>query len=95
MPIAVLEAMAHGCPTVVSDIAENIEAVGDAALTFPVGNPDALRQVLGVLLARPEKARDLAKASHLDAVASRNSELLELYRAGKPFHESPAAGAIR
>ena len=42
-----------------------------------------------------EKARDLAKASHLDAVATRNSELLELYRAGKPFHESPAAGVFR
>ena len=61
MPIAVLEAMAHGCPTVVSDIAENKEAVGDAGLTFPVGNPDALREVLGGLLARPEWARDLGE----------------------------------
>ena len=38
-----------------------------------------------------EKARDLAAAAGLKDVAERNSQLLELYRAAKPYRE-PAAG---
>jgi glycosyltransferase involved in cell wall biosynthesis len=56
LPIAVLEAMAHGRPVVVSDIAENLEAVGDAGLSFPVGDPDALAALLRDLMAHPERA---------------------------------------
>jgi len=51
--------MASGCPVVVSDIPENLEAVGAAGMSFPVGNPDALRTVLAGLLERPEAAQAL------------------------------------
>jgi hypothetical protein len=34
-----------------------------------------------------EKARALALAAGLTEVAQRNKELLEIYRAGRPYHE--------
>ena len=37
-----------------------------------------------------EKARDLAAAAGLKDVAAKNSELLQLYRAGKPYREAGA-----
>ena len=39
-----------------------------------------------------EKARDLATAAGQKEVAAANSRLLELYRAGKPYH-APASGS--
>jgi tetratricopeptide (TPR) repeat protein len=36
-----------------------------------------------------EKAEQLATSAGLTAVAAKNRQLLELYRAGKPYHESP------
>jgi tetratricopeptide (TPR) repeat protein len=41
--------------------------------------PDAIKTA--------EQARDIAAAAGLDAVAKKNAELLELYRAGKAWHE--------
>jgi len=35
-----------------------------------------------------EKARDLAHAAEMEELARKNEQLLELYRAGKPFHEA-------
>jgi Flp pilus assembly protein TadD len=37
-----------------------------------------------------EKARDLASAGGLKDVAAKNAELLELYRAGRPYREADA-----
>jgi hypothetical protein len=34
-----------------------------------------------------ERARETAKAEGLEEVAKRNEELLDIYRAGKPFRE--------
>ena len=45
-------------------------------------------------IASAEKARELAKAAGLEGVARRNTELLELYRDGKPFRDSPVGAAI-
>jgi tetratricopeptide (TPR) repeat protein len=39
-------------------------------------------------VATAEKAEQLATAAGLPAVAAKNRQLLELYRAGKPCHES-------
>ena len=39
-----------------------------------------------------EKARNLATAGGLKDVAAKNAELLELYRAGKPYREAGAGG---
>jgi Flp pilus assembly protein TadD len=38
-------------------------------------------------IATAEKARDLARKAGLENVARRNEQLLELYRAGRPYHE--------
>ncbi len=46
LSIAVLEAMSYGCATLVSDIDGNLEAVGEAGLTFRQGDIGALRQRL-------------------------------------------------
>jgi tetratricopeptide (TPR) repeat protein len=42
-------------------------------------------------VATAEKAEQLATSAGLTAVAAKNRQLLELYRAGKPYHESPPA----
>ncbi len=74
LPIAVIEAMAHARPVVVSDIAENLEAIGDTGVAFPVGNPDALRAVLDELLTQPERALALGQKACARARASYNWE---------------------
>ena len=43
-------------------------------------------------VAMAEKARDRARADKLDEVARRNEELLQLYRAGKPYREVTGPG---
>ena len=40
-----------------------------------------------------EKAEQLATDAGLTAVAAKNRQLLELYRAGKPYHEPPPAAS--
>ncbi len=59
LPIAVLDAMAHARTVVVSDIPENREAVGDAGVTFPLGDTAALTATLTMLLESPERVREL------------------------------------
>jgi hypothetical protein len=39
-----------------------------------------------------EKAEQLATTAGLAAVAAKNRQLLELYRAGKPYHEPAPTG---
>ncbi len=67
MPIAVLDAMGHGRTVVVSDIPENREAVGNAGVTFPVGDEQALAAVLGGLLSAPERVRELGELARARA----------------------------
>jgi len=42
LALSLLEAMAHGLPPVVTHLAENVEAMGDAGLTVPAGDERAL-----------------------------------------------------
>jgi Flp pilus assembly protein TadD len=42
-------------------------------------------------IAAAEKARDLARKAGMERVVERNEQLLELYRAGRPYHEPPEA----
>ena len=44
-------------------------------------------------VATAEKAEQLATDAGLTSVAEKNRQLLEFYRAGKPYHESPPAGS--
>lgn len=53
LPIAVLEAMSHGRPVLVSDIPENLEAVGEAGARFAVQDVAALRAAMARLLDDP------------------------------------------
>jgi len=63
LPIAVLEAMSHGRAVLVSDIPENLEAIGDAGAHFPVQDRVALRDTMARLLGDPqERARLGARA---------------------------------
>jgi glycosyltransferase involved in cell wall biosynthesis len=55
LPIAVLEAMGAGKCVLVSDIPENLEAIGDAGARFAVGDVRDLSAQLGALLADPDR----------------------------------------
>lgn len=77
--ISLLEAMAHGCPAVVTDIPENLDVVTDptgtdaarsVALVYPLGDTAALAHHLATLLEERELGRRLARAA-LDVVRKR------------------------
>ena len=50
MPLTLLEAMSYGARCLVSDIPENTETAGADALTFPVGDREALAAILQAIL---------------------------------------------
>jgi alpha-1,3-rhamnosyl/mannosyltransferase len=54
------EALACGVPTVVSNRSSLPEVVGNAGLQVDIGEPAALAEALGRLLADPGRARELA-----------------------------------
>ncbi len=57
LPIALLEAMSFGNCCLTSDIAENLEVVGDCGATFKQGDVDDLVEKLQQLLSNPERCR--------------------------------------
>ena len=57
--IAVAEGMAAGCAVVASDLAPFRSVIGDAGLTFPVGDQAALANVVIELLSNPDSASQL------------------------------------
>jgi glycosyltransferase involved in cell wall biosynthesis len=86
LSMAVLEAMSHGLPTVVSDGPGNPEAVGDAGVVFPVGDARALAGALRRLAAdRDERAR-LGSAAR-ERVEQRFSRALFLERMAAVYGE--------
>ena len=63
LSVALLEAVSYGLPIITTDIPENREVVGDAALLFPYGDVEALSACLRRLLDDPAFAESLrAKA---------------------------------
>jgi glycosyltransferase involved in cell wall biosynthesis len=58
---ALLEAMAHGLPTIVADVPENIEAIGESGLAVPYGNESALMAALRVLTDDHARRADLGR----------------------------------
>lgn len=75
LSLAVLEAMAHGVPPVVSDGPGNPDAVGDAGVVFPAGDAGALEEALARL------AADAGERRRLGATArSRAEEQFSLER---------------
>jgi glycosyltransferase involved in cell wall biosynthesis len=59
LPIALLEAMSFGNCCLTSDIAENLEVVGDCGVTFRQGDVDDLADKLTGLLENPEKCSSI------------------------------------
>ena len=88
-PNVVLEAMAAGCPTIVSDIPGHREILDDSSALFvPRDNPTALAAAIGSLLSDKESASQRALGASLrvenstiarvaDAYASVYEEILE------------------
>lgn len=68
---SLIEAMAAGCPVVVSSIPGNLEAVGHErnGLVYPTGDPGALAGGIARLIRDPELARRLAAAAAAEASA--------------------------
>jgi glycosyltransferase involved in cell wall biosynthesis len=94
---AVLEAMAHGVATVVSDAPGNPEAVGDAGLVFPVGDADRLAELLTGLASNPERRHVLAEAGRARVIATFSAEEM-VRRTGSVYQAAltapgPRAGA--
>jgi glycosyltransferase involved in cell wall biosynthesis len=63
LSFALVEAMAHGLPAIVADVAENLETVGDSGIAVPYGDEEAVAAALRGLvqnradrLARGERA---------------------------------------
>jgi glycosyltransferase involved in cell wall biosynthesis len=69
LSVALLEAVSYGLPIVTTDIAENREVVGDAALFFPYGDAEALAARLRRLLEEPDCAAELREKSRARAAA--------------------------
>jgi glycosyltransferase involved in cell wall biosynthesis len=71
-PMAVLEAMALGVPTVAANAGPMAEIVEDgvSGLLFPAGNADALGQSLLGLLNSPHTRMKMAEAAHSRFIAS-------------------------
>ena len=63
-----VEAAAHGVPSVLSDLPVFQETLGEAALTFPVGDADALAKAL-VLISGDAALRDRLGAEAREAVS--------------------------
>lgn len=61
MSIALLEAMGYGLASLVSDIPANLEAIGDAGMSFKNKNIDDLRDKLAYLLNRPDEVEKLGR----------------------------------
>ncbi len=62
LSFALLEAMAHGLPAIVADIAENREAIGDSGIAVPYGDEDAVAAAM-------ERLRDDVARADLGARA--------------------------
>ncbi len=70
LSISLLEALSYGNCLLVSDVPENLEAVGDAGYSFQSGDRDALVQQMQWLLDHPDqveiaRARTQARAADL------------------------------
>ncbi|EKE11325.1 MAG: glycosyl transferase, group 1 [uncultured bacterium] len=62
LSIALLEAMGYGNAVIVSNIPENLEAIGSAGISFSQGNISDLQQKMTDLISDKEKASALSEA---------------------------------
>lgn len=64
MPLAVLEARAHGVPCVGPDVGGMREAIGEGGLVVAPGDPQALADGILAVLGDAERATELAEAAY-------------------------------
>ena len=76
-----LEAMARGCPVVVSGAGALPEVVGDAGVIVPPGDPDALAGALAALVADDDRRRQLSEAGRKRAAEFSWTACVEGHRA--------------
>ncbi len=101
LSVGLLEALSHGSCIVASDIPENREVIGDAGLSFPPGDVQALRTHLATLLDDPARVADLRRRAadrarsqpDWDEVARRTEALYLGLLAGRLPEEAEPAGA--
>lgn len=63
MSLSLLDALAFGACIIVSDIVPNTDVIGDAGLSFAVGDADSLGEVLDAVMLDPAKAEALRVAA--------------------------------
>jgi glycosyltransferase involved in cell wall biosynthesis len=61
LSFALLEAMAHGLPAIVADVAENLEAIGDSGIAVAYGDEEALTAAVRKLAADTEERVQLGQ----------------------------------
>lgn len=69
LSVGLLEALSYGACIVTTNISENIEVVGDAALSFPPGDVAALRELLRRVLTSEELVREYRTRAAAHAAA--------------------------
>lgn len=75
-PIVLLEALAYGTPVIASDIPANLELLDDEALVFPVGDADALAEVLRHALSRESEPYLPAAGSRAGAAGEHDWDMV-------------------
>jgi glycosyltransferase involved in cell wall biosynthesis len=85
LSISLLEAMAHGLPCLISDIAANRQASADTALYFSSKNIDNLEEKLKYALNNPEEMKSLGeagkeRAERLYDWEKISADILEIYK---------------
>ena len=90
--IAACEAMAAGLPVIVSDVPGLAEVVEGAGIVFPKGDDEALARELRMLIASPDRCRQMSRASSeraqhfsIDRIVD---EYIDLYQAACGDHRS-------
>lgn len=81
---SILEYMAAGLPTVVTDVGGNAEAVGNAGKAVPVGDVSALAREMGLLMKNTDHAKLLSRNALMRvqgfSFPSTRTRLLQYYR---------------
>src|SRR6185369_9708229 len=67
--LPVIEAMARGCPAVVSDAGSLPEVAGDAGVVVPVGDVDALVGALAAIIDDDAYRKELSAAARFRATS--------------------------
>jgi glycosyltransferase involved in cell wall biosynthesis len=78
--LPVLEAMARGCPVVVSDAGSLPEVAGEAGVVVPVGDVDALVNALASITDDGARRDQLSAAAHYRAASFTWERSADLHR---------------